>query len=412
MLIFDLDGTLYRTHETTLPAFEGLCKQYGISLAEEDKRYLMVTTTRSFLRRAAPELPEEKQVSFQRELRHRELQAVRERGRLFDHVEEMLTSLVQSGEELAICGMGSQEYIETVLNHCKIRQYFKYVSYRIGDRTKGEALRQLLCDADKTADQCVLIGDSGTDWNAAKENRMAFIGVTYGYGFQQVAQADFLAETVTQLESLIHYARIYLRISREIRCLAKPAVVGINGVDTSGKTVFAQGLERFLRSQGVLVQTVHLDDFHNPREIRGRDRSPEGYLKYAFDFGALADLLSCGKNSPKTMTRTLLDLDQDTYTKEKTFCFTRDTVILVEGVMLFRPPLCHLLDYKVFLQIPFEEVLKRAAQRDVPKYGEAFLEQYRQRYIPAQKLYLNEFLPVQQAQLVVDNTDFSHPVIM
>lgn len=217
---------------------------------------------------------------------------------------------------------------------------------------------------------------------------------------------------MTQLKSLLHYARIYLRISREIRCLAKPAVVGINGVDTSGKTVFAQGLERFLKSQGVPVQTVHLDDFHNPREIRGRDRSPEGYLKYAFDLDALAELLSCGKSSPKTMTRTLLNLDQDTYTNEKTFCFTRDTVILVEGVMLFRPPLRQLLDYKVFLQIPFEEVLKRAAKRDVPKYGEAFLEQYRQRYIPAQKLYLDEFLPVQQEQLVVDNTDFSHAVMV
>ena len=76
------------------------------------------------------------------------------------------------------------------------------------------------------ANQCVLIGDSGTDWNAAKKNGMAFIGVTYG--FQEVAPADFLAKTVPQLEGLDHYAQIYLQIGREIGYLAKPTVVGIS----------------------------------------------------------------------------------------------------------------------------------------------------------------------------------------
>lgn len=46
--------------------------------------------------------------------------------------------------------------------------------------------------------------------------------LTYGYGFQEVAPADFLAKTVPQLEGLDHYAQIYLQIGQEIGCLAKP----------------------------------------------------------------------------------------------------------------------------------------------------------------------------------------------
>ena len=55
-------------------------------------------------------------------------------------------------------------------------------------------------------------------------------------------------------------------------------------------------------------------------------------------------------------------------------------------MLLFRPPLDKLFDYKIFLDISFQEVLRRAAKRDVPKYGDAILDRYKQRYIPAQQI--------------------------
>ena len=64
LVIFDLDGTLYRTHETTLPAFEAICQQYQLPLTEEDKNFLLYTTTQSLLNRLAPDMPPDQQAAF------------------------------------------------------------------------------------------------------------------------------------------------------------------------------------------------------------------------------------------------------------------------------------------------------------------------------------------------------------
>ena len=68
------------------------------------------------------------------------------------------------------------------------------------------------------------------------------------------------------------------------------------------------------------------------------------------------------------------------------------------------------IEYKVFLDISFDEVIHRARLRDVPKYGENFLQKYHERYIPAQKIYLNQFSPREKCHLIVDNNNYNKPV--
>jgi len=94
-----------------------------------------------------------------------------------------------------------------------------------------------------------------------------------------------------------------------------------------------------------------------------------------------------------------------------TFDIGDDAVIIVEGVLLFRPPLDGLFDYKVFLDVTFEEVLRRARERDVTRYGEAIMQRYVNRYIPAQKIYLSKYKPEEASDLVVDNNDIYKPTI-
>ena len=45
-------------------------------------------------------------------------------------------------------------------------------------------------------------------------------------------------------------------------------VVGINGIDCSGKTIFAESFERFLISRNYETQMITIDDFHNPQIYR------------------------------------------------------------------------------------------------------------------------------------------------
>jgi uridine kinase len=70
--------------------------------------------------------------------------------------------------------------------------------------------------------------------------------------------------------------------------------VGIDGVDGSGKTTFANELSDVLQSLGRKVIRVSVDDFHNIRELRYRRgrSSPEGFWLDAFDYDRLrADVL-------------------------------------------------------------------------------------------------------------------------
>ena len=85
-------------------------------------------------------------------------------------------------------------------------------------------------------------------------------------------------------------------ISKEILKLKKqrPIVVGINGVDGSGKSYFSKELENHLRKNTKRqIINVSIDDFHNPREKRYEkgENSPEGYYYDSFNLTAFRNLL-------------------------------------------------------------------------------------------------------------------------
>ena len=65
-------------------------------------------------------------------------------------------------------------------------------------------------------------------------------------------------------------------------------IIGINGVDTSGKTVFAQNLSRYFSHAGIKNAVIHMDDFLNPASIRKLgSNETEAYYNNAFDYDKL-----------------------------------------------------------------------------------------------------------------------------
>jgi phosphoglycolate phosphatase len=194
--------------------------------------------------------------------------------------------------------------------------------------------------------------------------------------------------------------------------LPRARIAGINGVDTAGKTRFAQDFAAFLHAQGRDVALIHGDDFHNPRIVRRQGDDPvRGYIAHAFNLPLLERELLAPIRRGETFDKTLalIDLDADTPTALRRFTVRRETIVLVEGVLLFRPPIDACFDLRVFLHIPFDEVLRRAAARDVPRYGADYLERYRSRYIPAQQWYLETHRPAERSDFVIDNTDYADP---
>lgn len=84
---------------------------------------------------------------------------------------------------------------------------------------------------------------------------------------------------------------------------------------------------------------------------------------------------------------------------------------MLEGVLLFLPPLLHYLDYKIFLDIPPAEMLRQGEIRDIPQFGNAILDKYKTRYIPVHQRYLAEDCPTELADLLIGNKNYDHPVL-
>ncbi len=193
-------------------------------------------------------------------------------------------------------------------------------------------------------------------------------------------------------------ALLFKKITKTLVIEKKHRIIGISGVDTSGKTMFADQFARYLDAVGISSAALHMDDFHNPSAVR-RQGSDEvdAYFRNAFD-------------AQRVMRKILMPLREEGCLEKDLLCL--GTVLLIEGGLLFRSPIDEYLDGRIFLHIGFDEVLRRAALRDVPKYGEAILARYQSKYIPAQQKYLRLFRRLERSDFVIDNTSYDNPVIL
>lgn len=71
-----------------------------------------------------------------------------------------------------------------------------------------------------------------------------------------------------------------------------------------------------------------------------------------------------------------------------------------------------LLIEKIFLDISFDEVLKRAAKRDLSLLGKDVIEKYNNKYIPIPKLYIEKYNPKILSDIIIDNNDYWNPKII
>ena len=409
-LFFDLDGTLFHTLPCEIAAVGQLFATLHLPPPDEERiRQQIGRTTDIFLRALLPSqiAPE----SVRERFRAAERRAIREQGTLFPGVPDLLAALAAQGQELILLSNGSPDYLNLVLDATGIASYFQ-TRYSAGAySSKAELLRHILIPGEAA----VVIGDTASDLEAAAKNQLPFICAAYGFGdAETLAAATFCARDAAEIAALVTQLDVFFRLKRRLFTPGK-RIIGINGVDTSGKTIFSERFARFLEITGLKTAVLHLDDFHNPAEVRRQgENEVDAYYQHAFDYEKvcreiLAPLQRDGRLDRDVMC---LSLDTDRYEVRRHFSLDAETVLLIEGVLLFREPLAAYLDGRIYLQISFEEVLRRAAVRDVPKYGQAILTRYVEKYLPVQKRYLAECDPLRQSDVVLDHEDWRFPKIL
>lgn len=195
-----------------------------------------------------------------------------------------------------------------------------------------------------------------------------------------------------------------------------PMVVGITGMDASGKSTMATLLAEELKRSGLSVEIVRVDDFHQARADRHPSEipEPEQYFEHGFDFERLRNEVLKPIRDEGTLEASLicLDLLEDTWTVERKYSVSSDTVVLLEGVFLFRPDIAHFLDLIIFLDVDETTVLDRVRQRDISVHGVEIMKKYESKYLPAQRAYLGEYPPERNADVIIDVNDWENPIVV
>ena len=200
----------------------------------------------------------------------------------------------------------------------------------------------------------------------------------------------------------------------------RPLFVGVDGVDTSGKTTLADELVESFDDRGPGSSAIRssIDGFHHPRarrHRRGRE-SGEGYYQDTFDYAALsAELLEpLSAPAPATYRVETFDLAADAVIDSEPADVPDRPILVLDGVFLQRSELRRYWTLVVYLHCSFDEVIRRARVRDVANFRDAdHVERiYRRRYIPGQQLYIRECAPALGAHIVIDNTDFAAPLVV
>lgn len=195
----------------------------------------------------------------------------------------------------------------------------------------------------------------------------------------------------------------------------KVILVAIDGIDASGKSVFAKALSEAIKNRPVI--RLEMDHFHQPKAFRTRrgNLSPEGYYYDSFDYDfIIREILEPIKAGCKTIPTQLFDYKTESSLLEKRVTLNHDTVIIFDGVFMLRDQLKDYWDYTIFLDISFDEALKRGLRRDIHHFKDQqqLVERYNKRYLPGQSLYLSEAKPKANADLVIDHQDFRNPIIV
>ena len=416
LIIFDMDGTIVPSLEIVYRAIQKTFTAFGweFKFTADDINDFIGDPAIEIYRHITPSEHSQRWEELQDRTRKEYAKLFRESPTTFLRVKETLDTLRKRGFRLALYSNASKNYFDIVLSSLKIREYFDYTECaHMNNLTKPELVRKIKEKLkSKTA---AIVGDRFHDMDAARETDSLSIGVFFGYGGKEPEQADL---TISQFDGLLDIfdrkLPVFDKILAEIdkrKEKNKSFVVGVTGIDGAGKTSFAAALAKYLLSGNHRVQMIHLDDFHNPKDVRYAGKDPaENYFHRSFNLDVLINkvLNPLHEKAEYSIKLSILNPETDKYDTEREYTFHPDTIVIFEGVFLFRDELSQYIDYKVFLEIPFEESKRRAKVRD----PQAIIEKYETKYLPAQRKYLSLFPPDTHADMIIDNIDWEYPSII
>lgn len=211
LVMFDLDGTLVDSIPDLAAATDAMLVQLGRAPAGIDKvRNWVGNGAPVLVRRALADDFDHQAISAEQEA---EALAVfmqaygsgHELTTLYPGILDTLASLQQLGIKLALVTNKPEAFLPDLLAEMQMADFFQWI---VGGDTFAQkkpdptGLLWVMQQAGVTAEQCLFVGDSRNDVQAAKAANVACVAVTYGYNYGEPISIDNPALVVDDLREL------------------------------------------------------------------------------------------------------------------------------------------------------------------------------------------------------------------
>ncbi len=213
-LLFDLDGTLTDPKLGITTCVQYALQSFGIEEPDLDKLepFIGPPLKDSFMEFYG--FDEEKAEAAVEKYRERFKDVGLYENAIYDGIENMLYNLKVNGMHLAVASSKPTVFVERILEHFNIKQYFEVIvgseldGRRVNkDEVVQEALSRLFKGKAIEKDKVYMIGDRKFDVEGAKAQGVESVGVSYGYGSLaelKEAQADYIVRSVPELEKFLY----------------------------------------------------------------------------------------------------------------------------------------------------------------------------------------------------------------
>ncbi len=183
-------------------------------------------------------------------------------------------------------------------------------------------------------------------------------------------------------------------------------LVGISGIDASGKGYVTARLAKYIEGQGVSVANINVDGWLNLPSIRFSDVDPGWHFyKNALRLGDMFQRLALPLKHDRSVNITA-EFAEETTTEFRPhqYNFSNIDIILVEGIFLFKLKYARHFDLKIWIECSFEAALQQAIARSQEGLSaDQTIRAYETIYFPAQRLHFEINCPKVSAEIVLNN---------
>ena len=173
------------------------------------------------------------------------------------------------------------------------------------------------------------------------------------------------------------------------RSISRSFVVGINGIDCSGKTTFAKAMSKYFSYYKIENDHLDIDNFNNPAI------ESETYKSFVSGSWGKKDL-----NKYYELIINYSDAIRAVSESKNTH-----SLVLLEGIFIYKPQLVDFFDFKIYLDIDISLGRKRFAKRSSLKQDKRPFEIYDEIWMLSHIRYESEVHPKRISDLVIDYND-------